>query len=273
MHKGLFVTTIVAICLGLAAPAAQAQYFKFDNLSQEDIVDGVPQLEVEAILKLFGSLVGSGHYHTADMHSIGGFDIGLRGVIANVPDEFKGLPVLIDEDRVGLAFLHGSIGLPANFELTGRFFYLPLGADADMNLSPPRAADSRGGVTLIGGGLKYGLLQTTGIPKIMLMGTYHMLLVPEEYDFGSVGTLSFNAVVSHSFAILSAFAGVGIDITTLKVNENVPIPGFGGERFTENALHYTVGASVTPFPLIRVNGALNFGEFNSFDLGIGISLR
>ena len=97
--------------------------------------------------------------------------------------------------------------------------------------------------------------------------------MPEEFDFGSVGTFSFNGVVSHSLAILSVYAGIGLDITTLKIDETVPIPGIGGERFTEQAIHYTVGARVTPFPLVFVNGSLNFGEFNSFDVGVGITLR
>ncbi len=273
MKKGWFLSVCVLLGLGLSAPAAQAQYFRFDNLSQQQINSGVPQLEVEAILKLFGSLVGGGLYDTADLHHVGGFDVGLRGIVSKVPDEFKSLPILVDRDYVGLGFLHASLGLPANLELIGRFFYLPIGSSSDLTQTPGLEADSRGGVTLIGGGLKYGLLQQAGLPKIMLMGTYHTLLVPSEYQFGSVNTVSFNGVISHSLAILSVYAGVGVDITTLKVDDTVPIPGFGGERFTENTVHGTFGVRVTPLPLVHVNGALNLGKFNSLELGLGISIR
>lgn len=273
MKKGFLFFAFVTVINCVATPGARAQYFRFDNLSAEDIDEGVPELEVEGILKFFGAVVGQGLYHTADLHNTGGLDVGLRGVVANVPDEFEGLPVFIDEERIGLAFLHGSLGLPGNFELMGRFFYFPLGSDVDLNLSPPRAADSRGGVTLIGGGVKYGLLQMPGAPKIMVMGAYHALLVPSEFDFGTVGTLSFKGVVSHSLPILAVYAGAGVDITSLKVNDDVPIQDFGGERFTETELHYTVGAQVKPLPLVHVNASLNFGDFNSFDLGLGVSFR
>jgi len=270
MKKGFLIGSLFLIFSIITLPVAHAQNFQFEA----ETPVATAQLEVEAILKLFGSLVGGGLYNTADLHDVGGLDVGLKGILTTVPDDFQNLPVFIQEDRLGVAFLHGSIGLPGNLEIIGRFFYFPLGSDnIDQNLSPPRAADSRGGVTLIGGGLKYGLLQLPGIPKIMVMGTYHALFVPDEFDFGTVGTLSFNAVASHSLAILSLYVGAGIDITTLKVNEDVPIPGFGGKRFTENTPHATVGVRASVFPLVHVSGSFNFGDFNSIDVGIGVSFR
>ncbi|MFQ5824627.1 MAG: DUF6588 family protein [bacterium] len=258
---GLLFT--IFVCLNVQI--AQAQYFKFDTAPDEETI----RSEVNAILKFFGSIVGGGLFHTADLHSVGGIDVGLRGVVANVPENFKDLPVFSKENMVGLAFLHGSFGLPGNFELLGRFFYFPLGSSVDMNASPPRATDSRGGVTLIGGGIKYGLLQLPALPKIMVMGTYHALFVPEEFDFGTVSTISFNGVASYSLPIITVYAGGGIDITTLKLNEDF----LNGGRFNERMPHLTLGAQIQPLPLIHVNGSYNFSEFASFDLGIGISFR
>jgi len=272
MRQFLILGLLFVIFTVLTVPSAQAQYFKFDNLTPEQVQSGVIEIEVDAILKFFGSIVGGGLYHTADLHSVGGIDVGLRGVIAVVPDEFDDLPVFSEENLVGLAFLHGSLGLPGNFELLGRFFYFPvLGSDPDENASPPRAADSRGGVTLIGGGLKYGLLQIPGVPKIMVLGAYHVLLVPEEFDFGTVSTVSLKGVVSHSVPLLTVYAGGGIDITTLKLKDDIPI--LGGDRSTGSEPLLTLGVQIKPLPLIHVNGSYNFSEFPSFELGVGISFR
>ncbi len=262
MKKELLFAMLLTLLAFIFVPVAQAQYFKFDNAQQiED--------EVDAILKFFGSVVGGGMFHTADIHSVTGFDFGFRGVVAVVPNDFNNLASFSEENIAGLGFLHGSVGLPGDFELFGRFFYMPIGSDFEKNPSPQRAADSRGGVTLIGGGIKYGLFQKPGLPKVMLMGAYHALFVPEEFDFGTVGTLSFKGVASYSIPLFSIYAGAGIDITSLKLNDAF----LNGERFTATEPHVTIGAKVSPFPLIHINGSYNISEFPSIDLGIGVSFR
>ncbi|MFQ5602262.1 MAG: DUF6588 family protein [bacterium] len=273
MTKKLTFLVVVTVFTVLSISNAQAQYFKFKDSTTSLTTDQI-ELEVEAILKFFGSIVGGGLFHTADLHSVGGVDVGLRGVLAMVPDKFKegdfaSLPVFSEEDLVGLAFLHGSLGLPGNFEVMGRFFYLPIGSSAKIDASPPRAADSRGGVTLIGGGLKYGLLQMPALPKITLMGAYHALFVPEEFDFGTVSTFSLKAVASQSLPLLTLYVGGGIDITRLTLNDEF----LNGKSFTENVTHLTIGANMSILPLVHVNGSYNISEFNSFALGIGISFR
>jgi hypothetical protein len=266
MKRYLLVFLLFIFAYGFMVPNAHAQYFQFDGLPPATVED-----EVDAILKFFGSLVGGGLFHTADMHKVAGVDVGLRGVVANVPDKFRDLPVFFDENHVGLAFLHASVGLPANFELFGRFFYFPFGADAnpDLPVTPPRAEDSRGGITLIGGGLKYGLLQRLGLPKVTLMGTYHAVLVPEEFDFGTVGALSFKVVASHSLPVFTIFAGGGVDITRLKLNDEF----LDGESFSDVEPHATVGMKINILPLVHVNGAYSVSEFNSVAIGLGITLR
>lgn len=273
MKKG-FLTVVFVMMLSFSATTTlQAQYFQFDRADQYQTPKSIEDA-VAASLKFFGSIVGGGLYHTADLHSVGGLDVGLRGVIASVPSEFDGIPVFFDSDNVGLAFLHGSLGLPGNLELIGRFFYFPMGTDTDLPLSPPQAIDSRGGVTLIGGGLKYGILQAPLLPKIMIMGTYHALLVPDEFDFGTIGTLSFKAVASYSIPIFTVYVGGGIDISRLTLNDDIPLfPDLGGESFTENNTSATFGLTVKPFPLVNVNAAYTIGEFNTVAVGVGIGLR
>ncbi|MCG8603749.1 hypothetical protein MJD09_01965 [bacterium] len=271
MKQKLAILGISLLLCSIFPVVTQAQYFKFTNAqSQTDV-----ELQVEGILKFFDSLVGGGMFHTADLHSVGGFDLGMTGVVASVPDDLEGLPTFSEENLLGLAFLQGSLGLPGNFELLGRFFYLPIGSDTDLNASPPRAADSRGGVRIIGGGLKYGLIQMPGLPKVMVMGAFHTVSVPSDFDFGTVNTLSFKAVASHSIPLLSFYVGAGVDITTLKLSSDFDGDLFGleGDRFTESLPHVTLGVKVKPLPLLHVTAAYNVSDFASLALGVGVSLR
>lgn len=265
MGKQLLLAMLLGAVIFLLVPVAHAQYFKFDNAANDQQIED----EVEGILKYFGSLVGGGMFHTADLHDIGGLDFGLSGTLSTVPDKFEGLPVFSEENLVGLAFFNASFGLPGNFELIGRFFYLPVGSSTDQDAIPVRSLDSRGGVTLIGGGLKYGLLQMPGVPKIMVMGMYHTLMVPDEFDFGNVTTISFKGVISHSLPFITLFVGAGIDITRLELNDAF----LDGDSFTETLPHATVGAKIQVLPLVHVNAAYNFSEFASFAFGAGLSIR
>lgn len=266
-QKTLILCILTSGLWGFLSPSS-AQYFKFDTAADQAEVE----FQVEGILKFFDSLVGGGMFHTADLHSTGGADFGITGVVASVPANLEGLPTFAEENLLGLAFLQGSFGLPGNFELFGRFFYLPVGSDDITQLRP---SDSRGGVTIIGGGLKYGLFQTPGLPKVMVMGVFHSLGVPDEFDFGSVNTLSFKVVASHSFPLLSLYAGAGVDITTLKLNGDFAGGLFGleGDRFTESLPHLTIGAKFKPLPLIHATAAYNVSSFSSIALGVGISFR
>ncbi|MFQ5754134.1 MAG: hypothetical protein ACE5HI_19265, partial [bacterium] len=135
MKNGFLSLVILTSLVFLVVPVVHAQYFKFDTATNAQQIED----EVDAILKFFGSVVGGGMFHTADLHSVGGLDVGLSGVLAKVPEDSENLPVFSEENLVGLGFLHGSLGLPGNFELFGRFFYFPLGSSVDSSAVPIRA--------------------------------------------------------------------------------------------------------------------------------------
>ena len=123
--------------------------------------------------------------------------------------------------------------------------------------------------------MKYGLIQMPGLPKVMVMGAYHTVSVPSDFDFGTVNTLSFKAVASHSLPLLSFYVGAGVDITTLKLDSDVAGDLFGleGDRFTESLPHVTIGAKIKPLPLLHATAAYNISNFSSLALGVGISIR
>jgi hypothetical protein len=221
--------------------------------------------QIESILKLFSSLVGGGYVHTASLHNMGGIDVGLRSVFATIPDEFKDIvkrPNLPDPlekaNLVPLPFLHASLGLPANFEVTGRFFSFPL-------------ADEPGGnITLLGGAVKYGLLQgNLAMPSITILGGYHAIIVPEEYAFGTVSTMSLKGYISKGFTVVTLYGGGGVDRTSLTLE----IPNIPKLDYDVSYASGTVGLTIDPFPLFRVNADFNFGEFKTFTAGVVLSFR
>jgi hypothetical protein len=226
--------------------------------------------QIESVVKLFSALVGSGFVNTASLHSIGGLDVGLRAVIAGIPDEFKDIvpdkdfPTVTDplsgQSTVPLPFLHASLGLPANFEIMGKFITFAIADKPNSN------------VTLLGGAVKYGLVRgNAAIPAITLLGGYQTVLVPDDYAFGNVSTFSLKGYISKGFMLATVYAGGGIDRTHLKLD----IPDFPDLNKDYNVTYPsgTIGVAITPFPLVTVNADYNFGELKNIAVGIGVSIR
>jgi len=227
---------------------------------------------IDPLLDLFGCYTGGGLYHTADIHGAGGFDIGLTAVAMIIPEDLKRGP-LAEERIVPLPLLQASLGLPLNLEVMGRFFTYPLGE------KEPEFEDiTRGNVTLVGVGLKYGLLQTPVLPKIAVMASYHWLIVPEEFQFGDISTISGNLIISYKLPVITLYAGGGVDRTTLKVD--IPLgaseyyrrAGFTKE-YTRTNFRGTVGLGISLIPFTWFNVDYNFGWLPGIDVGLGISVR
>jgi len=222
--------------------------------------------QIKSILKYFSSLVGSGFVHTASLHQIGGLDIGARGVITVVPDELKDIvpdnvpnvkDPLSGANAVPIPFLHASLGLPANFEIMAKFF--------TTSFDQPDES-----VTLLGGAVKYGLLRGNAVtPAITLLAGYQTLLVPDQYAFGNVSTISLKGYISKGFGIATLYGGGGIDHTNLKLD----IPDFITKDYDVTYTSGVVGATFSPFPLVKVNGEVNLGELKNITVGATISIR
>lgn len=247
-------------------PTIQGNY---QAVVQKQITQDDFDKQIESIVKLFSSLVGSGFVNTAALHNVGGLDIGLRAVITAIPDEFKDIvpdnvpnvkDPLTGTNTVPFPFLHASLGLPGNLEITGKFFTVSVADRPDGN------------VTLLGGAVKYGLLRgNAGLPAITLLGGYQTVMVPDDYAFGNVSTFSLKGYISKGFLIATVYGGGGIDRTNLKLE----IPGFPelNKDYEVTYPNFIVGATITPFPLVKVNADYNHGEIKNITVGVGISIR
>ncbi|NOZ60620.1 MAG: hypothetical protein GXO74_02965 [Calditrichaeota bacterium] len=246
-------------------PANEAQMETQSNLDEV----------IQPLLDLFGFYSGGGLYHTADIHGTGGFDVGLRVITMMVKNDQKPpLPFPNDENLNGGVFrdmtlmplpvLQASLGLPGNIEATGRFFTYPMGD-----------GDKKGNITLIGIGVKYGLLQNMLLPRVAIVGAYHYLTVPADFDFGNVSSISGAVVASKSFlGILEAYGSVGIDYNKFEVDMNLPDPiGKVTKNYTNQNVRYIVGLKISPFPLLYIHADYDFGKVQGFNVGAGVSFR
>jgi len=225
---------------------------------------------VDPLLDMFGFLSGGGLYNTADVHSIMGFDLGIKLTAMRVSDdqkppfpelsyELQGGP-LKGESVIPLPMLHAGIGLFGNLELLGRFFTYPMGS-----------GEAEGNVTLIGVGAKYGLLQNFALPKVALVAAYHYLIVPEQYDFGDINNISAALIVSKGFPFITLYGGAGIEHIKLKVD--LPDPFDDPDPFSKTNFRGNVGFKLTPFPFLFINLDYNFGASQGVTAGAGISIR
>ena len=274
---------IIVLFLSVSSSIGLAQDFNIENLIMppEDTPDelkmqyAVENLDeiMDPLLDLFGFYSGGGLYHTADVHSLGGFDVGVRLVTMMVSDEQQpplpwpqeeGLSggVFRDVTLMPLPLIQASVGLPGNLEATGRFFTYPIGD-----------AEPQGNLTLIGFGVKYGLLQNMMLPKVAIVAGYHYLTVPDEFDFGNISAFSGALVVSKGFPFIDLYGGIGIDYNKLEVELTLPGIGDVKKEYTKQNMRYNLGFKLKPIPLVFINADYNFGNVQGFNVGLGVSLR
>ncbi|MDZ7330432.1 MAG: hypothetical protein ONB13_02090 [candidate division KSB1 bacterium] len=232
---------------------------------------------IAPLLDLFAFYTGGGLYHSAKVHGLGGFDVGVRVVTMLITEDQKPtLPfpqsqdfkpaqggIFRNVDLMPLPLLQVSIGLPGDLEAMGRFFTYPLGEGED-----------EGNITLIGLGVKYGLLQNILLPRIAIVASYHYLQVPEKFDFASVNDISAALVISKGFPLIDFYGGIGYDYTTLKVKLQLGNPiGEVNKEYNRGNVRGNVGLKIKPIPFLFIHADYNFGGFQGFNAGLGLSFR
>jgi len=229
---------------------------------------------IAPLLDMFGFYTGGGLYHSAKIHGLGGFDVGVRIITMMISDDQKPDLPFPNSDEVNggvfrgmslvpLPLLQVSVGLPGNLEATGRFFTYPLGED-----------EKEGNITLIGLGVKYGLIQNIVLPRVAVVAAYHYLNVPEEFDFGSVNSISAALIVSKGFPFIDLYGGIGVDRNNLEVDLVLPPPlGPVSKKFEKTNFRGNLGIKIKPLPLLFIHADYNFGGVQGFNAGLGISFR
>jgi len=226
---------------------------------------------IDPLLDLFGFYTGGASYHSAKVHGLGGFDVGVRVVTMLVSDDQKpDLPypgnvgfnggIFRDVTAVPLPIFQASLGLPGNLEATGRFFTYPLGE-----------GEKKGNVTLVGLGVKYGLLQNLLLPRVAVVANYHYLTVPTEFDFGTVNSFNTAIIVSKGFLLIDFYGGVGYNWNKLDVEIDLGPIGTLSKEYKKGNWRGNVGVKIKPFPLLFIHADYDFGPVKGFSAGLGVN--
>ncbi len=272
---------IVLLVLGCWTGASISQDFDLEEMVMPPSSDpqtarsqAIANLDdaVAPLLDLFGFYTGGGLYHSAKTHGLGGFDVGVRVVTMMVSeDQQPDLPFPTNDAAYGgifrdvklmpLPVLQVNLGLVGNLEAMGRFFTYPVGEGED-----------EGNLTLIGLGVKYGLLQNMLLPRVAVVASYHYLNVPEAFDFGSANNISAALIVSKGFAIVDVYGGLGYDYTTLAIDLDLGEPiGTVKKEYNGSNFRGNLGIKLKPIPFLYIHADYNFGGVQGFNAGLGIN--
>jgi opacity protein-like surface antigen len=238
-------TLIITILSMLAAfPASADQFGGFQRL--------VDRPSLKPFTRDLGSLLGAATFHNGRSLGYSGFDAGIRGAYRFSPE--PGNKVLRDAGvkGFGMPWVQAEIGLPLKLDgyIRGISFQ---------------------GLTIAGGGLRYGLRQTDKKmdPQLLLAISAHS--VAHRHFSAS----HFGANVIISIAVNDKFDpyfGIGLDRTRLVVRTiptlDTTLEGESAETLTSRV---TLGASFRPKPYLYLHAGttLTHGRLG-LDSGVGI---
>lgn len=238
---------VLSICLlQLLAAGAYADPF-------EDFKTDI-QAQGSALLKPFaedlGGLIGANDFNSGRSLGFPGFEAGLAATVQAKPNPDNRLLRDAGVDAFGVAMLHGGVALPL------------VGADVMVR------ATGYSGFSIIGGGLRYGVLKsgtlTKFIPDVSVAAYYDVI----NYDYFKGSHMSLDASASFDIPVVKPYVGVGIDSTRLEIkNVNAALDGVEGKI---SKPRYTVGVRLSPLPLLYVYGAYNMLHGQAgYSLGAG----
>lgn len=263
----IFVVAIAQVSLAQIQTGFSDYYMEAAGKTARENLDE----NVTPLVKLFGTYMGGALFNTGKTHGLLGFDVGVKGIIVFIDDNLKtdwegtagvnGGP-LAEFNTVSLPMLHAGIGLGSNLEIVGRFFSYPIAETAE---------GEKENISVIGGGIKYGLIQNFALPRVSVMASYHKLIVPEAYEFADVNTLSFDLIVSKSVPMLATVYGaIGLDRSTMALE----IPEINEELdYAESMFRGVIGVKFDFLPLVYISTDYNFGVNRGLNVGLGLNLR
>lgn len=216
---------------------------------------GFKQYISQASLKPFtrdlGGVLGSATFHNGRSLGFSGFDIGAHGGVQLRPSPNNDVLRRAGVKAFGLPWAQAEIGLP--FRLDGFIRGI-----------------SYQGVTISGGGLRYGLSKTSDRPwsPQWLVSTVAHSVTHKDFSASQVGV---NAVASIGVPQFTPYVGAGFDRTRLVVKASDSDAALIGEAATTFESRFTAGLSVRPYPFVYIQGAFTLAHGEpGFDTGVGI---
>jgi len=238
--------------LALAAAVLLASSTAFAGADQ---FGGFARYADEGSLKPFardlGGVLGAATFQSGRSLGLTGFDVGLRFGGQFYPS--KGNNILRNNGvRVfGLPWIQAEVGMP--FKISGFI-----------------RGVSYQGLTIAGGGLRYGLYATSDkpwAPQVLISAVAHSV-VHSDFSASHAGA---NLVCSAGTPFFAPFAGVGLDRMRLVVRQSTLDPLLNGRVVNTLESRFTLGMRLTPYQFTYLNFAATLAHGQpGAEAGLGV---
>ncbi|MBU4133956.1 hypothetical protein KKH42_01380, partial [bacterium] len=196
-----------------------------------------------------GAALGGGMYEPVKNGGLLGFDIGIRTSFAGISQETKtSITGLKDSSYIPAVWLYASKGLPLGIDIFARYASLKMESSAET-------------IDLLGVGVQYTVLKDSlinPIPGVSLLLAVNNLSAPGL----DAQTISAAATVSKKLPIITPFATLAMDKTTMEVLTFKP-------EKTQVRILAGIELRLIPFTYFNI-AASKSGSETGFQLGIGI---
>ena len=250
MKKTFRAVVLSALAVGVLSVAAKADPFAdFDQYLTNSRI--VAESRLGYFAEDFGGLLGGADFNSGRALGFPGFDVGIAATIQAKPNANNVLLNNAGVKAFGIPLLQASVGLPV------------IGADITLR------GTSLAGLSIIGGGLRYGVLKsgtvTKFIPDVSVSVFYDVIT----YDYFKGSHMSFDAAASFDIPVIKPFVGIGLDRTSLEVKD--VIAAVDGVKADSAKLRYTLGVKFSPLPLAYIYGAYSMlhGQ-TGYQAGLGV---
>jgi hypothetical protein len=198
-----------------------------------------------------GGLLGGATFHDGRSLGFSGFDVGVRYSEQFYPSKGDNIMLNNGVRSFGLPWVQAEIGLP--FKIDGFIRGI-----------------SYNGVTVSGGGIRYGLYNASDkpwAPQVLISGVADTVV----HQAFSASHFGLDAVASAGTTFFLPYAGVGVDRTRLVVRSSLLDPTLNGDNVTTVDLRFTAGVRLKIYQFTYVNLAyVNVHDQSGAEGGLGV---
>lgn len=242
LMRATFLAGLLSATLAHGALAAD-QFGSFRDLVDEG--------SLKPFARDLGGMLGSAAFHSGRSLGFSGFDVGIHGGIQFRPDKDDKVLREAHVGTFGVPWVQAEIGLP--FRLDGYIRGI-----------------SYQGLTIAGGGLRYGFLRASEKPwepQILLSSVGHSVV---HRDF-SASHFGANLVISLGTQSFTPYIGAGFDRTRIVVRNSLLDPTLAGVEAVTFESRFTAGISLRPTTFTYVQSAFTMAHgYPGMDMGLGI---